>query len=71
MSSKSRRKSAIFGGTQPAGGGGAIEFEVFRYLDHGYGLCILLGVQARNGVHGLAHALWDGGLDAFGDEVGY
>ena len=65
------QKSAIFCGTQPAGGGGAIEFEVFRYLDHGHGLCILLGVQACNGVHCLAHALWHGGLDAFGDEVGY
>src|ERR687898_3326233 len=65
------QKSAILCGTQPAGGGGAIEFEVFRYLDHGYWLCILLGVQACNGVHCLAHALRDGGLDAFGDEVGY
>jgi hypothetical protein len=65
------QKSAIFCGTQPAGGGGAIEFEVFRYLDHGHGLCIVLGVQACNGVHCLAHALWDGCLDAFGDEVGY
>jgi hypothetical protein len=34
-------------------------------------LCIILGVQACNGVHCLAHALWHGGLDAFGDEVGY
>jgi hypothetical protein len=59
------QKSAILCGTYPAGGCGAIEFELFCYLQDGHGLCILLRVQACNGVHCLAHALWDGCLDAF------
>jgi hypothetical protein len=28
-------------------------------------------VQACNGVHRLAHALWHGGLDAFANQIGY
>ncbi len=54
------RKNPVLCGAYPAGGGAAVQFEFFCHLDYGYGLGIILGVQACNGVHGAMHAFGQG-----------